>query len=250
MMQAMIFAAGLGTRLKPLTDTTPKALVTVGGTTLLQLVVRKLQAAGVDRMVVNVHHFASQIVDYLALHHNFGADITISDESGRLLETGGGLKMAAPLFRPDQPILIHNVDILSNVDFRAFESDMMHLRTSHSAEAVLLVSHRPSKRQLLFDSSMKLVGWTNLETGEVRTPHRHLRIDECQSFAFSGIHGFFPSFFNAMNDFPDRFGIMDFYLSRCIDYPIYGMCMPNLQLIDVGKINVIGEAEQFKNRHY
>lgn len=249
-MQAMIFAAGLGTRLKPLTDTTPKALVPIGGTALLELVVRKLQAAGIDRMVVNVHHFASQITDYLALHRNFGADITISDESGLLLETGGGLKKAAPLFRPDQPILIHNVDILSNVDFRAFERDMMHIRTSRAAEAVLLVSRRPSKRQLLFDSSMKLVGWTNLETGEVRTPHRHLRVGDCLSFAFSGIHGFFPSFFDDMNDFPDRFGIMDFYLSRCVDRPVYGMCMPDLQLIDVGKINVIGEAEQFKNRHY
>ena len=112
----MIFAAGLGTRLKPLTDTMPKALVRVGGQPLLWHVVQKLKAAGYERLVVNVHHFAEQIVDYLKANDNFGLDIRISDETGGLLETGGGIKKALPLFDPSEPILIHNVDILSNLD--------------------------------------------------------------------------------------------------------------------------------------
>ena len=116
MKQAMIFAAGLGTRLKPITDTMPKALVPVGGQPLLWHVVQKLKAAGFGRIVVNVHHFAQQIVDYLQANENFGLDIRISDESEQLLETGGGIKKALPLFDPESPILIHNVDILSNAD--------------------------------------------------------------------------------------------------------------------------------------
>ena len=116
MKQAMIFAAGLGTRLKPLTDTMPKALVRVGGQPLLWHVIMKLKKAGYERMVVNVHHFANQIVDYLAAHDHFGLDIRISDETEALLETGGGIKKALPLFDPESPILIHNVDILSNLD--------------------------------------------------------------------------------------------------------------------------------------
>ncbi len=117
MKQAMIFAAGLGTRLKPLTDTMPKALVRVGGQPLLWHVIQKLKAAGYERLVVNVHHFAEQIVDYLKANDNFGLDIRISDETDGLLETGGGIKKALPLFDPSEPILIHNVDILSNLDF-------------------------------------------------------------------------------------------------------------------------------------
>ena len=116
----MIFAAGLGTRLKPLTDTMPKALVRVGGEPLIKRVIMNLAAAGVDRIVVNVHHFAGQIIDYLKDNDNFGLDIRISDETAGLLETGGGIKKAAPLFDSTAPILIHNVDILSNVNLSEF----------------------------------------------------------------------------------------------------------------------------------
>ena len=120
MKQAMIFAAGLGTRLKPLTDRMPKALVRVGGEPLLKHVVLKFRDAGFDRIVVNVHHFADQIIDYLNANNNFGIDIRISDERDMLLETGGGLKKAAPLFDSSSPVFIHNVDILSNLDFNKF----------------------------------------------------------------------------------------------------------------------------------
>ena len=164
MKQAMIFAAGLGTRLKPLTDTMPKALVPVAGQPLLWHVVQKLRAAGFERIVVNVHHFAQQIVDYLQANDRFGLDIRISDETSGLLETGGGIKKALPLFDQDSPILIHNVDILSNADLAACYS----LVEQRAPEALLLVSSRKTKRYLLFDDQKRLQGWTNIETGEVR----------------------------------------------------------------------------------
>ena len=126
MEQAMIFAAGLGTRLKPLTDHKPKALVEVGGEPLLKRVIFRLKDAGFHRIVVNVHHFASQIVDYLKENDHFGLDIRISDESECLLDTGGGIKKAYPFFDPMSPILIHNVDILSNVDLKAFYTFSAH----------------------------------------------------------------------------------------------------------------------------
>ena len=144
MKQAMIFAAGLGTRLKPLTDTMPKALVPVAGQPLLWHVVQKLSAAGFERIVVNVHHFAQQIVDYLQANDRFGLDIRISDETDGLLETGGGIKKALPLFDQDSPVLIHNVDILSNADLATCYS----LVEQRAPEALLLVSSRKTKRYL------------------------------------------------------------------------------------------------------
>ncbi|MBR7049803.1 MAG: NTP transferase domain-containing protein, partial [Prevotella sp.] len=160
MKQAMIFAAGLGTRLKPLTDTMPKALVRVGGKPLLEHVVLRLKDAGYERIVVNVHHFADQIIDFLKEQNNFGLDIRISDEREALLETGGGIKKALPLFDPTEPILIHNVDILSNLDLQSLPTDA----------PLLVVSQRQTKRYLLFDDDMRLQGWTNIETGEVKGP--------------------------------------------------------------------------------
>ena len=144
-MNAMIFAAGLGTRLKPLTDRMPKALVSVAGKPLLQHVLDKLTAQGFDNIVVNVHHFANQLVDYLK-----GMDVKISDETAELLETGGGLKKALPLFGNDSHVLIHNVDILSNVDLKEFYDN------AQDADATLLVSWRKTKRYLVFDEAMQI----------------------------------------------------------------------------------------------
>lgn len=172
MMQAMIFAAGLGTRLKPLTDRIPKALVRVGGEPLLKRVIFRLKDAGFTRIVVNVHHFSSQIIDYLRDNDNFGMDVRISDETDKLLETGGGIRKAWPLFDAHEPVLIHNVDILSNVDLGKFYQIETKDLTEESQEASseekplaarLLVSERKTKRYLLFDDSMRLVGWTNIE---------------------------------------------------------------------------------------
>ena len=238
-MQAMIFAAGLGTRLKPLTDTMPKALVRVGKCALLERVIRKLAAAGTDKMVVNVHHFAGQIKDFLHDNNNFGQDITISDESEQLLDTGGGLKKAQRLFRNDEPVLIHNVDIISNVDLQAFYEQ------GRQNDATLLVSQRQTKRYLLFDKTMRLVGWTNVETGEVRSPYENINPKDYTMLAFAGIHSFSPKLFPQMNDFPDKFSIMDFYLSVCHKTTIKGIVADGLKLLDVGKVDSLAAAEKF-----
>ena len=224
----MIFAAGLGTRLKPLTDTMPKALVPVGGRPLLLHVIMKLKDSGFERIVVNVHHFAQQIIDYLAANQNFGLDIRISDESEKLLETGGGIKKALPLFDPHSPILIHNVDILSNVDLSQLDVDV----------PTLVVSERKTKRYLQFDESMRLIGWKNIETGEVKGR-------EGRSLAFSGIHVFHPSLFPLLNDWPERFPVMDFYLKVCDHHLVRGIEVKNLQLLDVGKLDTLEQAKSF-----
>ena len=228
MKQAMIFAAGLGTRLKPLTDTMPKALVRVGGQPLLWHVIQKLKHAGYERIVVSVHHFAGMIVDYLKANDNFGLDIRISDESAMLLETGGGIKKALPLFDPSEPILIHNVDILSNLDLTALPTDA----------PILVVSQRQTKRYLQFDDTMRLVGWKNIETGEVKGR-------EGNSLAFSGIHMFHPSLTPLLSDWPERFPIMDFYLKACGSHLIRGYEAKDLRLMDVGKLDTLDQAEAF-----
>ena len=261
-MQAMIFAAGLGTRLKPLTDTMPKALVRVGGEPLIKRVIMNLAAAGVDRIVVNVHHFAEQIIDYLKDNDNFGLDIRISDETAGLLETGGGIKKAAPLFDPAAPILIHNVDILSNVNLSEFYqiasrseeseggSEKGRVKSEESnccgaVDAVLLVSWRKTKRYLLFNDDMKLVGWTNIETGEVRSPYPDLDPKKCRTYAFAGIHALSPRLLKMMDEFPDRFGIIDFYLKACATHNIKGYVKDDLKLMDIGKLDTLAQAEEF-----
>lgn len=244
--QAMIFAAGLGTRLKPLTDTMPKALVSVGGQPLLDIVVSRLLAADYDRFVVNVHHFARQIADYVATR-DYASMVQLSDECEKLLETGGGLKKAAPLFNPDENILIHNVDILDNVDYHWFSRQ--HLPDE---DAVLLVSRRKSSRQLLFDHAMRLMGWKNLNTGEIRSPYEYVRRtglsqhnEPLNEFAFSGIHSFSPRLFKLMDRFPDRFPIIDFYLSTCHRSHIVGCIKDDLKILDVGKLDTLEQAEEF-----
>lgn len=247
----MIFAAGLGTRLKPLTDTIPKALVRVGGEPLIKRVILNLAAAGVERIVVNVHHFAEQIIDYLQDNDNFGLDIRISDETAGLLETGGGIKKAAPLFDSTAPILIHNVDILSNVDLREFyqiasQSEKGKVKSEESeCDAVLLVSWRKTKRYLLFNDDMRLVGWTNIETGEVRSPYPELNPKECRMYAFAGIHALSPRLLKMMDEFPDRFGIIDFYLKACATHNIKGYVKDDLKLMDIGKLDTLAQAEEF-----
>ena len=258
----MIFAAGLGTRLKPLTDTMPKALVPVGGRPLLDIVVSRLLATGLyDRFIINVHHFPRQIIDYVSTR-DYASLVVFSDESSELLETGGGLKKAAPLFTTEEPVLIHNVDILDNVNY-----DWFSRQHQDDEDAVLLVSRRKTKRYLLFDNAMRLMGWINVETGEVKSPFPWLReaeisIDDdlqvipltshlspltsrLHAFAFSGIHSFSPRLFKLMDRFPARFGIMDFYLSVCHRARIVGCLKDDLRLLDVGKLDSLGEAEKF-----
>ena len=246
MRQAMILAAGLGTRLKPLTDTMPKALVPVGGKPLLEWNIRKLQAQGYDRFVVNIHHFAQQIVDYVK-EQDYAPLVRFSDESSQLLETGGGLKKAQDLFVEESPILIHNVDILDNVDY-----DWFARQHQPDEDAVLLVSQRQTKRYLLFDNAMHLMGWKNIETGEVKSPFEYVRRtglsqhgEPLNMFAFSGIHSFSPRLFPLMDRFPDRFGIIDFYLSICHRAHIVGLVKPDLHVLDVGKLDSLEQAENY-----
>ena len=239
MKQAMIFAAGLGTRLKPLTDTMPKAMVRVGGQPLIWHVIQKLKQSGYERIVVNVHHFAEQITDYLKANDNFGLDIRISDETSQLLETGGGIKKALPLFDPSEPVLIHNVDILSNLDLNALPMDA----------PLLVVSERKTKRYLMFDNDMRLHGWTNIETGELKGPiadnHPTPDAQHLRKLAFSGIHVFHPSLAPLLDEWPERFPIMDFYLKACGDNLIKGYEAKDLRLLDVGKLDTLEKAEEF-----
>ena len=239
-MKAMIFAAGLGTRLKPITDTLPKALVPVGGEPLLAHVIRKLASAGYNHLVVNVHHFPDLIIAYLQ-QHDFGVKIDISDERDYLLETGGGIAHARP-FLEGEPFLVHNVDILSNLDLAWF-------RAQHRPDALatLLVSERETSRYLLFREDGRLVGWTNLATGEVRSPYPHLDPSACRRLAFSGIHYMGTDIFRAMSalEMPERFPIMDFYLKACDRYPIYAAIPASLRLLDVGKQDTLAAAENF-----
>lgn len=241
MRQAMIFAAGLGTRLKPLTETMPKALVEVGGKPLLEHVILRLRDAGMDRIIVNVHHFAGQIVSFLSQKANFGMDIRVSDESQRLLDTGGGIKKAVGLFDTSAPILIHNVDILSNIDLAAlYEKGRVN-------DATLLVSKRDTKRYLLFsrDKQCRLDGWTNIATGEIRSPYDNIDVSTVDKYAFSGIHVFSPALFPLFSEMPDKFGIIDFYLKYCAERTICGYVDDNLRLMDVGKLDTLSDAEDF-----
>ena len=259
-MQSMIFAAGLGTRLKPLTDRIPKALVRVGGKPLIEYVLKNLVAAGSKRIVVNVHHFANQIIEYLQ-QNDFGVDICVSDETEMLLDTGGGIKNAAPFFNTSEPVLIHNVDILSNVDLRALYNYACEAEIEQKVDAVLLVSLRKTKRYLIFNKDMRLVGWTNVDTGEVKSPYETLHeltftqpydnnnITNEQYgytlFAFSGIHVIGNKVFEAMNECSAKFPIMDFYLQYAKDLHFVGKVKNNLKLMDVGKLDTLPEADAF-----
>lgn len=241
MKQVLILAAGKGTRLKPLTDRMPKALVPVAGKPLLWHIIMKMQAAGFERIVVNVHHFAQQIVDYLQQNHNFGLDIRISDESAALLDTGGAIKHALPLFEADSPILIHNVDILSNVDVAAFYDK------AEDADAQLLVGERKTSRYLLFDSQMQLSGWTNEDKGLLRLVHPEQDAAQLRRLAFTGIHIIHPRLAREFQQMPDVFGVFDFYMRFCTEHRITGRYKPDLRMLDVGKLDTLEQAEQFLN---
>ena len=239
-INALVFAAGLGTRLRPRTDTMPKALVEVGGRPLLAHVLDKLAAAGIAGAVVNVHHFAGQIIDYLATHA-FGLPVQVSDERDLLRETGGGILHARKLLG-DGPFLVHNVDILSNLDIAAFCA-----AARPDALATLLVSERETQRYLLFDKDMRLRGWTNVTTGEVRSPDPALDPAACRKLAFDGVHFLSPAVFDAFGryGFAGRFPIMDFYLRACAEQPIYGFVQPDLRMMDLGKTDALPAAERF-----
>ena len=236
-MKALVFAAGLGTRLRPLTDTMPKALVPVAGVPMLERVLCKLRDAGIEAFVVNVHHFAEQIEAFLAEKGNFGVPVAISREEREPLETGGGIKHAAPLLGPGR-FLVHNVDILSDLDVRWFlEQD------DPDALATLLLIDAPADRYLLFDEQMRLVGWTNVRTGEVKSPYLpDFDPARYRRYSFCGIHVVSDAVFDKMASWPEKFSIIDFYLSECAAGTIRGVVAPDLHLIDIGSPEKLEEA--------
>ena len=276
-MRAMIFAAGLGTRLKPLTDTLPKALVPLAGKTLLQWQIERLKAAGITDIVVNVHHFPDMIINYLRENDNFGCRIAVSDERDMLLETGGGLRKAKELLTSSPnplplqgdsegaPILICNVDILSNIDLptllKAYNPEEM---------GVVVVSPRDTQRYLLFDETNRLCGWTNIATGEVRPaslvsslnilpptgeadlqakPTYQLQRSDLSPLAFSGMQVLNPRIFEVMDkvvaEKGDKFSLIDLYLSIAEKEILRAFIPENYRMMDVGKIAQLSEAESF-----
>lgn len=238
-MRAMLFAAGKGTRLRPITDQIPKALVPVAGKPLLAIVIERLRNAGVREIVINIHHFGEQILDYL-LNNDFGVNISVSDERESLLDTGGGLKKAVSLFSSsNEPILLHNVDILSNADIAS-----LYEKSSKQA-ATLLVSSRKTSRYLLFDENNCLRAWQNVTTGEMRSPYADIDLGRLRSYAFSGIHCFSPCLFPLMESFAERFSLIDFYLQVCDKVDIKCEVQPDLRMLDVGKIDTLQRAEDF-----
>lgn len=249
----MIFAAGLGTRLKPLTDTLPKALVPLAGKTLLQWQIEKLKAAGIRDIVVNIHHFPDMIINYLKDNDNFGCNIQVSDERDMLLETGGGLRKAKELLASSpnspiasSPILICNVDILSNIDIptllQAYNPNEM---------GVVVVSPRDTQRYLLFNEENRLCGWTNIATGEVRGPISNTQypISNTQKLAFSGMQVLNPRIFDCMDEVVkqkgEKFSLIDLYLSIAEKEILRAYIPENYRMMDVGKINQLSEAESF-----
>lgn len=239
----MILAAGLGTRLKPLTDTMPKALVPVGGKPLLQHSVEKLILSGFDEIIINVHHFAEQIIKFVEQNNHFGIRIEFSDEREKLLDTGGGVRKASWFFDDDKPFLVHNVDILSNINLKEFYT--FHLK--NHLPATLLCSNRRTARYLLFDGGNHLKGWINEKTGEVKSPFPDFNPKVYQKLAFSGIHILQPSVFHYMENFPDKFSIIDFYLSICDKVQLFGYTPRDLQIMDVGKPGSLQEGQIFFN---
>ena len=234
-MKAMIFAAGLGTRLKPLTDTMPKALVPLAGKPLLQWQVEKLRDAGITDIIVNVHHFPDMIIDTVRANNGWGCNITISDERDQLLDTGGGLKkiLNEKLKIKNEPILACNVDILSNIDIREMVDKYASLTT------LLVVSDRQTQRYLCFDETDRLCGWTNIKTGELKgRDGRHL--------AFSGMQILRPevlALLPQMNQ--EKFSLIDFYLQVMHQAPLKAYIPQDYRMMDVGKIDQIEEAEAF-----
>lgn len=241
-MKAMIFAAGLGTRLKPLTDHMPKALVPVAGRPMLEHVILKLKAAGFNELVINIHHFGEQILDFLRANQNFGLTIHISDERDCLLDTGGGIRKAEPFFRGNEPFLVHNVDILSDTDLKA----LYEYHRQSENDATLLASRRKTVRYLLFDDEKRLCGWINKDTLQTKPEGFAYNPEHHREYAFSGIHVISPSLFHYMDErWTGKFSIMDFYLQTCREARIGGRLPNTLRLIDIGKPKTLTQAEKF-----
>lgn len=227
-MKAMVFAAGLGTRLHPFTLEHPKALVEVGGRPMLGRVLERLREAGVTEAVVNVHHFAEQIEQYLRANSDFGMTLYVSDERTLLLDTGGGLLRARRFLDGMEPILLHNADVLTD-----FPLNKLTLR----GDAVLAVSGRSSSRSLVFDADSRLCGWVNHRSGDAKGS-----LDGCQR-AFNGIHLVSPRIFPALEAYGrEVFSLTPFYVENASSLSIYGCDMGDYKWFDVGRPESLAAA--------
>lgn len=244
-MNAMIFAAGLGTRLRPLTNDRPKALVEVAGKPLLQHQIEKMINVGFDHIAVNVHHFGQQIIDFLTRHDNFGIDIKISDERELLLDTGGGIKSAMQLFDNDEPVLIHNVDIISDIDIRALYEQHLRMHAECGNLATLAINKRETSRYLLFDNDLLMRGWTNIKTEEVKPEVLKYNYITINMYAFSGIHVVSKEILPYLEQRDDMvFPIMDFYINLCQVEKICGVDVTGKQWVDCGKPEHLEKASE------
>ncbi|MEY4134049.1 MAG: hypothetical protein RL386_399 [Bacteroidota bacterium] len=234
-MKAMIFAAGLGTRMQHLTATRPKALVEIGGMPLLEIAIRRLKYFGCREIIVNIHYLGSQIREFLEEKNNFGLDIAISDETDQILDTGGGLKKAAWFF--DQaPFLAVNVDIITSLDLAALYD--AHLRERPIAS--LAVRHRESTRLLLFDETRQLCGWRNTQKKEQIVVRAAANT---HPLAFSGVHVISPELFNFFPHGEKAFSIIDVYLAAAVHGRILAYTHDEDIWLDVGKPEQISKAE-------
>ena len=235
-MKAMIFAAGLGTRLKPFTDNHPKALAVVNGKPLLQRNIEYLKSFGIEEIVINVHHFADQIIEFLEENNYFGIEITISDETDQVLETGGGLVKAKANFEED--FLVMNVDILTDLNL----ADFIKAHQENKALVTLAVSDRNSSRKLFFNKQNELKGWRNLKTEEEIKAVDSL--NELKDLAFSGIHVISPTLFDKITE-KGKFSIMKVYMDLMKIESIIGFDHSGGILIDVGRPESVIEAENY-----
>ncbi len=225
-MKALILAAGYGTRLQPLTNDKPKALVELHGKTLLEHAINNLKKHGITDIIVNVHHFAQQIIDFLRSKNNFDINISISDESKLLLDTGGGIKKARSFFN-NEPFIVYNVDIISNIDL----GKLIDNHTNSNTIATLAVKERHTSRQILFDEELNLCEWKNIVTGELkpcRTP-----IGKLQPYGFSGFQVISPEIFDLMNE--EVFSIIPFYLQIAKNHSIKAYIHNQSEWYDVGR---------------
>lgn len=231
----MVFAAGLGTRLRPYTNDRPKALVEVGGMSLLEIQLRRLMRFGVEEVVVNAHHFAELVETELDSLRHLGMEIKVSDERGMLLETGGGLKKAGELLGRDKPILIANVDVLTDLNLRDMESRL----EESGALAVMAVRQRETSRYLVWGKDLRLKGWMNKKTGETRG---NVEAEDLQ-LAFSGVHMIRPEFLDLIRQ-EGKFSIIDTYLDLAQSQLILGHRHDEDLWMDVGKPDQLEEANR------
>ena len=226
-MKAMIFAAGMGTRLKPLTDTIPKALVKVNGETLLEITLKRLKKFGFNQIIVNVHHFAGQIIDFLQINQNFGMEVCISDESGQLLDTGGGLMKASYFFDDNKAFLVHNVDVISGIDI----CGMYKHHGSSGNMVTLAVKTRNTERQLLFTDEGFLCGRID---GKAVLKSFVKETVSFKPYAFSGIHVINPGLFR-LTSRTGSFSLIDLYLELSENCKIGAYIHEKDEWLDVGK---------------